>query len=67
MGVGGVSSQGQNSPREGGDRGTAAMRDALVAGKAVCMSGFQGRALGLLASAGVSGRSVAAMPGRNQR
>ncbi len=56
----------RTAPGRGWARGTAAMRAALAAVKAVSMAGVQG-ALGLPESAVVSGRSVLVTPGRKRR
>jgi hypothetical protein len=64
MGVGGVVARARTALVRRWARGNATTRAALVAAKAVSMSGVQGRALGLPESAAVSGRSVPATPGR---
>jgi hypothetical protein len=67
MGVGGSVARARTTLGRGWARGTAAMRAALAAAKAVSMSGVQGRTLGLPESAAVSRQSVPATPGRKGR
>ena len=67
MGVGGVGGQSEYCPGQGVRQGSGGGRASLAAAKAVSISGDQGRALGLPASAAVSGRSVPVAPGRKRR
>ncbi len=62
MGVGGVGSRGEDSSGEGVGQGNCGDESRLGGGE----GGVQGRALGLPASAAVSGRSVPATPGRKR-
>jgi hypothetical protein len=66
VGVRGVRSQGENSPGEGVGQGYCGDEAALAAGKAVSMSGFQGRTLGLPENAAVSRQIVPGIPGRKR-
>ncbi len=67
VGVGGVSSQGENGLREGVCQGHHGDEGLLGGGESSLHGRRPGRALGLPESAAVSWRSVPAKPGRKRR